>query len=45
MKLMLNLKSIGAYISGMVKAEKIFKVENLYDIKYVSLVNHINNAL
>ncbi len=38
-------KSIELTVSGMIKAEKIFKVENLYDIKYVSLVHHINNAL
>lgn len=31
--------------SGMEKAERFFSVENLYDIKYVSLVHHINNAL
>ena len=29
----------------MEKAERFFSVENLYDIKYVSLVHHINNAL
>lgn len=30
---------------GMNKAEKFFSVENLYDIKYVNLLHHINNAL
>ena len=31
--------------SGMAKAEKYFNVENLYDVKHVGLVHHINNAL
>jgi preprotein translocase subunit SecA len=31
--------------NGMAKAEKFFGIENLYDIKYVSLLHHINNAL
>ncbi len=31
--------------AGMAKAEKYFGVENLYDIRYVNLVHHINNAL
>lgn len=31
--------------SGMKKAERFFSIENLYDLKYVSLVHHINNAL
>lgn len=31
--------------SGMEKAERFFSIENLYDLKYVSLVHHINNAL
>lgn len=31
--------------SGMAKAEKYFNTENLYDIKYVGIVHHINNAL
>lgn len=30
---------------GMAKAEKFFGIENLYDVKYVSLLHHINNAL
>lgn len=30
---------------GMEKAEKFFGIDNLYDIKYVSLLHHINNAL
>lgn len=31
--------------SGMAKAEKYFSADNLYDIKYVGIVHHINNAL
>jgi len=30
---------------GMEKAERFFGIENLYDIKYVNLLHHINNAL
>ena len=29
---------------GMERAEKYFRVDNLYDIQYVNLVHHINNA-
>ena len=38
-------KTIELSPSGIQKAEGIFKLENLYDIKNVSLVHHINNAL
>lgn len=31
--------------SGMSKAEKYFNVDNLYDVKNVTIVHHINNAL
>ena len=31
--------------SGIAKAERFFGIDNLYDIKYVKLVHHINNAL
>ena len=31
--------------SGMEKAERFFKIENLYDVKYVNLLHHIHNAL
>ena len=31
--------------SGIHKAEKFFGVDNIYDIKYVTLIHHINNAL
>ena len=30
---------------GMEKAERFFKIENLYDVKYVNLLHHIHNAL
>ena len=30
---------------GMERAEKYFRVDNLYDVQYVNLVHHINNAL
>lgn len=30
---------------GMEKAEKWFKIENLYDVKHVNLLHHINQAL
>lgn len=30
---------------GMEKAEKFFGITNLYDLKYVGLLHHINNAL
>jgi preprotein translocase subunit SecA len=38
-------KSIELSPSGIKKAEEIFQVANLYDLKNVSLVHHINNAL
>ncbi len=31
--------------TGIERAEKIFQIDNLYDLKYVQLVHHINNAL
>ena len=31
--------------TGMSKAEKYFNVDNLYDVKNVTIVHHINNAL
>lgn len=30
---------------GMTKGERFFGVENLYDVRHVSLLHHINNAL
>lgn len=38
-------KSIALTQSGIEKAERIFQIDNLYDLKHVSLVHHINNAL
>ena len=37
--------SVALTEAGMVKAERMFNIENLYDLKNVSLVHHINNAL
>ena len=31
--------------SGIEKAERFFKIDNLYDVRYVSLLHHIHNAL
>ena len=31
--------------TGMAKAESFFNIENLYDVKHVNLLHHINNAL
>jgi preprotein translocase subunit SecA len=31
--------------SGIAKAESLFGIENLYDLKHVALLHHINNAL
>ncbi len=41
----LETKTIVLTPSGINKAERFFGVDNLYDIKYVTLVHHINNAL
>ena len=41
----IETKTIVLKESGITKAEKFFGVDNIYDIKYVSLVHHINNAL
>ena len=30
---------------GMEKAERFFKIDNLYDVRYVNLLHHIHNAL
>ncbi len=38
-------RSVTLTPSGMAKCEKFFNIPNLYDIKYVNLVHHINNAL
>ena len=31
--------------AGIAKAEKFFRLENLYDVRYVNLLHHIHNAL
>ncbi len=41
----IKTKHIALNEAGMHKAEKFFGIDNLYDIKYVSLLHHINNAL
>ena len=41
----IETKTIVLTDSGIHKAEKFFGIDNLYDIKYVTLVHHINNAL
>ncbi len=41
----IEAKTIELAESGISKAEKIFSLENLYDISNVNLVHHINNAL
>ncbi|MDR2828727.1 MAG: preprotein translocase subunit SecA [Acholeplasmatales bacterium] len=41
----IEAKTIELSESGIDKAEKIFKFENLYDLANVGIVHHINNAL
>ena len=41
----IETKSIALSPSGIKRAEQIFQLDNLYDLKYVTLVHHINNAL
>ncbi|MBU1093371.1 MAG: preprotein translocase subunit SecA [Firmicutes bacterium] len=38
-------QSIALTPSGIQRAEQIFQLDNLYDLKHVTLVHHINNAL
>ena len=38
-------KTVALTPSGITKAEKGFKIDNLYDIQHTSLVHHINQAL
>lgn len=38
-------KHISLTENGMKKAERYFSVDNIYDVRYVSLVHHIDNAL
>lgn len=41
----LEAKTIALTPSGIQRAEQVFQLENLYDLKHVTLVHHINNAL
>ena len=41
----IETKTVNLTQKGIAKAEKSFKIDNLYDLQYVSLVHHINNAL
>lgn len=41
----LETKTIVLTESGIRKAERFFGVNNIYDIEYVTLLHHINNAL
>ena len=41
----IEAKAIELLPKGIERAEQVFKIENLYDIKNVSLLHHINNAL
>ncbi len=41
----IKTKNIQLNDAGMEKAEKWFKVDNLYDVKHVNLLHHINQAL
>lgn len=41
----LESQSIALTPSGIQRAEQIFQLDNLYDLKHVTLVHHINNAL
>ena len=41
----IKTKHVALTEKGMARAESFFRVENLYDVRYVNLVHHINNAL
>ena len=41
----IEARTIELLPKGIERAESVFRIENLYDIKNVSLVHHINNAL
>ena len=41
----IKTKTVQLNEKGMEKAEAIFKIDNLYDIKHAVLLHHINNAL
>ncbi|TVP86468.1 MAG: preprotein translocase subunit SecA [Acholeplasmataceae bacterium] len=38
-------KSISLSPDGIKRAEQVFQLDNLYDLRHVTLVHHINNAL
>ncbi len=38
-------QTVALSVAGIEKAQKMFNIDNLYDIKHVTLVHHINNAL
>ncbi len=41
----IEAKTIALTPSGIKRAEQIFQLDNLYDLRHVTLVHHINNAL
>ena len=41
----IETKTVSLTPKGIEKAEKGFKIDNLYDIQHTSLVHHINQAL
>lgn len=41
----IEARTIALTQSGIKKAERVFGMDNLYDLKYVNLVHHMNNAL
>ncbi|MFA5560283.1 MAG: preprotein translocase subunit SecA [Acholeplasmataceae bacterium] len=41
----IEAKTISLLPKGIERAEKVFQLDNLYDLKHVTLVHHINNAL
>jgi len=41
----IEANSVALTEAGIIKAQRMFNIENLYDLKNVSLVHHINNAL
>lgn len=41
----IEAKTIALTPEGIARAEKVFQLENLYDLKNVTIVHHINNAL
>ncbi|MCF7931785.1 MAG: preprotein translocase subunit SecA [Acholeplasmataceae bacterium] len=41
----IEAKTIALTPTGIRRAEQVFQLDNLYDLKHVTLVHHINNAL